>query len=115
MDWDYALMFGAAFFATIPVTALLCRYGLARKKSVSYGTMIAGACIATLVWLTWVSWGQCFTLDFWSELGDGKHTPGSWWMRITGFVACICALPAFGVVAYYQRGGKKDQTQAGAS
>ena len=96
---------------TIPVTALLCRYRIARGKRVSYGTMFAGACIMMLIFLIGISMGQCFTLDFWmNHHGQGKEDP-EWpipFLRLLGFITAICTLPALGVVAYYQKRGKSD-------
>jgi len=104
---EQILDFGIAMMATVPVTAFLCRYRIRRGKRVSYGTVIAGACVVAFIWLVIVSFGECFTPGFWSETGPGKHTEGSWWMRLVGFVAVICCLPAIAVVAYYQKRGKR--------
>jgi hypothetical protein len=102
---------GVSMLTTIPVTALLCRYRIARQQRVSYGPMFAGACIVTLILLICISLGKCFTLDFWvNHHGQGKEDP-EWpfpFLRLLGFITTICILPALVVVAYYQKRGKRD-------
>jgi hypothetical protein len=114
MQWVFA--FGGPMLVTIPVTVLLCRFWVWRRKSVSYGTMIAGTGIVALGCLILFSRGECFSLDYWSPAYGPKHKLGGEWpfseLRFLGFVATICLWPALGVVAFYQSKRKRDETQA---
>jgi hypothetical protein len=40
-----------------------------------------------------------------------KAPPPFLFLRLFRFVACMCVLPAFGVVNYYQRRSKRDETR----
>jgi len=103
----YLLTFVLPMMATVPVTALLCRYRISRKKRVSYGTVAAGACVIPLSFFTFL------TVVFLISLGpdNPKAPPRFLFLQLFGFVACMCVLPAFGVVNYYQRRSKRDETR----
>jgi hypothetical protein len=104
-------IFGGPMLVTIPVTALLCRFWVRRGRSVSYGTMIAGAGIVMVGFMILLSRGDCFGRDYWTpDYRDAHHVELDWpipMLRFFGFTGVICALPALGVVAYYQRKGKE--------
>jgi uncharacterized BrkB/YihY/UPF0761 family membrane protein len=109
---DPIVAFLAPILATIPVTTLICRYRVAREKKVAYGTMFIGIFIVTIIWLILASEGKCFTGDFWAPARPKGGSPGPISiLMLLGFVATISALPAFGVVAYYQRRSNKNETR----
>jgi len=93
--------------AAIPPTALLCRYRIARKKGVSYGTMFAGTLCVPLVFAVIMT---CEQPDVWWSRAH-KCTPVDLLLGL-GFMAAMCVLPALGVVLYYQRRNKKDETHS---
>jgi len=99
----YLIVFVFPMLATIPVTALLCRYRTAHKKPVSYGTTFAGACIIPLLLFLF------FTAAILLSSNDGKAPTPLLFLQLFGFVACVCVLPALGVVMYYQRRSKRDE------
>ena len=95
----------------------LRRFLLRRNKRVSYGTVIMGACIVPLGCLIIGSMGRCFTVDYWLHEypNDGAiHKGDADWpfsfLRLLGFTVAICALPALGVVAHFQKRGKTGLT-----
>jgi len=91
--------------AAIPLTALLCRYRTSRKKRISYGTLLAGACSIPFVLFLF------FTAVVLLEPRDPKGAPSPiLFLELFGFVACLCVLPALGVVIYYQRRSRRDGT-----
>ena len=98
---------------TIPVTVLLCRIRVAQKKQVAYDTMILGVFVVTFLWLVLASGGGCFSLDFWaalvSRVWTRSHENVVFLLKFTAFVAVICAIPALGVVHYYQKKSKRNQ------
>jgi hypothetical protein len=97
----YLIVFVLPMLATIPVTILLCRYRTAHKKRVSYGTTFAGACIIPLLLFLF------FTTAILLSSNDGKSPTPILFLQLFGFVACMCVLPAFAVVAYYQKRSQK--------
>jgi NADH:ubiquinone oxidoreductase subunit 4 (subunit M) len=107
-------MAGIAFLVfaelmTIPLTALICRYRLRRKKRISYGTMFAGAFLGAVLFVVSTSiyfngW-QIFSLDEWRE---DKYFGRNPVFTVLGCVTLMCVLPALGVVVYYERRHKKD-------
>jgi hypothetical protein len=97
----WLIIFVLPMLATIPVTALLCWYRTTRKRRVSYGTVAAGACFIPLLLFLF------FTTAIWLSGIDAKSPSPLLFLQLFGFVACICALPAFGVVAYYQQRSQK--------
>jgi hypothetical protein len=108
---DILLVFGIPMLMTIPVTALLCRYRIARKKRASWGTLLVSPVIANMVFfLSWsfyrMGW-HLFTREAWTN-GKGGLVPVFFGL---GFIALMCVLPALGVVVYYQQQSKRDETQ----
>ena len=101
----YLLTFVFPMLATVPVTALICRYRTSRKKRVSYGTVITGACIIPMLFFAFLM----FVLSI--PFASPKAASPFLLLRLFGFVACTCVLPAFGVVNYYQRRSKRDETR----
>ncbi len=108
---DLFLVMGVPMLVTIPVTALLCRYRLARQKQVSYGTMFAGPVISTTA--LFIAWGihrsgwSFFTLGAWTG-SRGALVP---FLVGVGFLSVLCVVPALGVVIYYQRQRKNGEVQ----
>jgi hypothetical protein len=103
------IAFIVVMVVTILVTTLICRYRLARKKRVSYGTVILGACLASTLsffsdLLGSAGW-KLFTMAFWTSpmllVGD--------MLKFWALLVCLCVLPAFGVVGFYQRLSKKSK------
>jgi hypothetical protein len=88
--------------ATIPVTALICRARIARKKPMSYGTMFTAACSIPLLVAVIAT---CLQPDIrWSR--GHKLTPQIV-VATLGFMAAMCVLPALGVVVYFQKRKKR--------
>jgi hypothetical protein len=98
-----AIYFGSMVLVSIPVTALICRFRMARKRRVYWGTVLAGALGASLVVFLAAT-------VYYGEMGDLLR-PGSWLpggkspgaLLIITVPAFLCVLPAVAVVAYYQR------------
>ena len=103
---------------TVPVTAFLCRVRLAHKHRVAYGTLLLGVFITTFCYLVIISGGACFSPHYWDMIistinrthwtrgGDGQIL----FLKSVAFSAAISLLPAFGVVHYYQKRIKRDET-----
>jgi hypothetical protein len=98
------LVFIVPMLATIPVVAILCRYRIARKKRVSYGTMFAGASIIPLLLAIVVT---CFEPDVWWS-HEHKSSPEDFLVMLI-FIATMCVLPALAVSVYYQRKNKRNE------
>jgi len=90
---------------TILATALLCRYRIARKKRVSYGTMFAGASVVPLLLMVIVTFLQPYV--WWSRAH--KSSPAEF-LGMLGFMLIMCALPALFVVVHYKKRSKRDET-----
>jgi hypothetical protein len=101
------LYFGSAMALTIPFTALLCRYRTARKRGISYGTMLFGAFAASLVVFLCIGGWEIFTPDYWTV---GHKEPPGFAFVFLGFTTAFCVLPALGVSVFYQRRRKRDET-----
>ncbi len=107
------VILGFSMLITVPATALLChlrialvrRFRIARKRQVSYGTMLLGALIVPLIF---VSLESCLDPDFWSYRYKGLGPERI--IFILGFFAAMNILPALGVVAHYQKRAKSDGT-----
>ncbi|MGB7767309.1 MAG: hypothetical protein WBN22_00445 [Verrucomicrobiia bacterium] len=102
--------FVVPMLVTVVVTALFCRYRIARKKRVSYGTLFICPIIATAGVLLCLS--VCF--DGWRVFTRGYWTEGKGGLEmilvVFGIIAAFCVLPALGVAVYYQRRSKRDET-----
>ncbi len=97
-----------ALVLTVILTALFCRHRIAGRKPISYGTMIAGAVVASV--LTFIGilfyklgWGV-FAAAFWR---DWFATPSANDSPATVFtvlwvVMLICIFPALMIVGYFQ-------------
>ena len=90
--------------ATVPVTALVCHCRFTRKKRISSGTMLLGACVTPLLGLfalfvtdLFYSGWAVFSIDYWTE-----DIGAMGWVVLWSLVAGVCAVPALGVVAYYK-------------
>ena len=99
-----------AELVTIPLTALLCRRRLKRKKPISYGTMLAGAFFASVFFVVsssvYFNGWDVFTLEGWM---DDKFFGRGAVFVVLGCITLMCVLPALGVVVYYQMRHKKDE------
>ena len=95
---------------TIPATSALCRFRLAHRRRVSYGTVAASAFIVGLLFFVCL-----FPAEFsYNSHHDADHMWDPDWfqslLRLSAFIAVICLLPAFAVVAHYQRRRSGNQT-----
>jgi cellobiose-specific phosphotransferase system component IIC len=97
------LEFAPLMGLTFPVAAALCRFRLARRLRVSYGTAMASAFIIALAY---------FVLLFpntysYNSHHDAQHKWDPDWfpslLRYSAFVAVICFVPALAVVSCYRR------------
>jgi hypothetical protein len=99
---------------TVPVTAAVCRFRLARRLGVSYGTVVASALIIALVWFVCIFPGEIL----YNSHDDDHHKVDPDWLphllRISAFIAVICLLPALAVVTRYQRRISGNQGTRGA-
>jgi hypothetical protein len=97
---------------TVPITALFCQWRLRRKKGISYGTMMAGALCASALFVAsstiYFNGWEVLHLDAWL---DDKFFGRVAVFFILGSVSLLCVLPALGVVVYYQRRFKRDETR----
>ncbi len=101
----FILVFVVPMIATIPVAALLCRYRLARKRQISYGTMFTAASVIPLVL---AQGATCIEPSMW---WSREHkSPPEIFVVLLLFMAAMCVLPALCVVVYYQRRKKRDET-----
>jgi hypothetical protein len=109
MDALISILFflGGPMLATVPVTALLCRYRVAHQRRISYGTMFSGACSIPLLWAILLT---CIQPDIWWSR-EHKGTPETLLVML-GFNAAMCVLPALGVVVHFQRKCKRDASIA---
>jgi hypothetical protein len=96
---------------TIPLTALICRHRLRCKRQVSYGTMVGGAFCASLLFVIGTAFyyngWDALTIDGW--MYDKFFGTGAVFI-VLGFITVVCVLPALGVVVYYQRRQKRDES-----
>ena len=88
--------------ATVLATALMCRVRIRHHKRVSYGTVIVGASVFPFM--------LCATIILLFGFDVMADSPTLFWLNTFGTYACVCALPAFGVVHYYQKRSKRDET-----
>jgi MFS family permease len=99
------LGFGVPMAAATLVTALICRYRIARKKRISAGTVLVGAVSLPVIFAIG---GTLLDADFWSTRNKGPGVVGV--LIILGLVTIISFLPAGAVVRYYQKRSKKNET-----
>ena len=120
------LYFGFVALIAAICTAALCHWRVARRKQVSIGTVLSSAFISAII-------ADCslflfdagvagFTRDYWAhqKIGGGdlvfqKISVGIPYLIF--FIAWVytlmlCVLTAFGVVCYYQKKHKRDETVA---
>ena len=109
-DLPMMALFGFFMALTVPVTAALCRFRLAHRLRVSYGTVVIGAFIVALIFFVCLFPSQ---YSYNSHHDEHHKWDPDWFpylVRLSGFVAVICLLPALAVVAYYQRRRSGSQT-----
>ena len=111
---EAALYFLGAAVLAVPATALLCRLRQARRRRVSFGTVLSGALIAAAIsyggMLIYAGGTGVFTVAFWL---DPKQSPSfAGLLHGLAGTALPCALSALGVVAYYQAKRKREQPAA---
>jgi hypothetical protein len=103
------IIFAVPMVATIPVTFLLCRLLIARKRRLSFGTVLFSALVVTLISLGFLTEGEIYTVGYWNG-SQAKPPDRELMLKVVGFMILTCALPALGVVHYYQRRTRKDET-----
>lgn len=101
---DIILCFLLPMLATIPMAGMICRIRIARKKPISYGTLLISACSIPLL-IAFIA--ACVQPDIWWS--RDKMTPEIF-LSTLGYLVAMCVLPALGVVVYYQRRSKKHNT-----
>jgi hypothetical protein len=95
--------FAVLIVLTVPVTAALCRFRLAHRRRVSYGTVVVSALIVAVTWFLCL-----FPFKFsYNSHHDAQHMWDPNWLlsllRLSGFIAVICLIPALVVVTRYQK------------
>lgn len=105
------IAFAVPILATIPVTILLCRVRAARKHRSSFGTVLLSAFVVTFIWLGFMTDGDVYTVGYWHGV-RGKPPDRELMLKVVAFMILTCALPALGVVHYFQKRTKKDETTA---
>jgi len=103
--------FAIPIAATIPFTFLLCRLLVARKRRVSFGTVLLSALAVTFISLGFFTGGDIYTVGYWDG-SRAKPPDRELMLKVIAFMILTCALPALGVVHYYQRRTKKDEATA---
>src|SRR6266404_1174728 len=95
------LYFGGTVFATIVVTAVVCRFQLAHSKPISYDALILCPVVANMIvfgsFAFYEEGWEIFTRDAWS---GGKDDFGSV-LFVLAVMTALCILPALGVAVYY--------------
>jgi polyferredoxin len=99
------LFFAIPMLMSIPFTAILCRWRIARHKQLTGWMILAGALIAPV--LIAIA-GTYLEPDFWSAPDKGPRWFGT--PVILGFVWCASFCPAGLVVANYERKRKRDSS-----
>jgi len=95
---DILIISACFMLATLPLTALFCRYRVKHQKRVGVGTtLVCGSAFPILLYLfiLSVSWGH------------NKTWHPFFYLAVCCFIASLCMLPALGVVAYYQKRSSK--------
>ena len=94
----------------IVTTIFLCRFRVARKKPVSYGTLLAGpfgsSLLVILCYRFYYNGWSIFTSSYWHNLKGGWDGV-LWELALVGGVS---VLPAIAIVLYYQRRSKTNET-----
>ena len=103
------IAFAIPMVMTIPFTFLLCRLLIALKRRVSFGTVLVSAFVVTLISLGFLTQGDIYTVGFWNG-SRAKPPDREFMLKVVAFMILTCALPALGVVHYFQRQTKKDET-----
>jgi len=101
------LFFLFPMLGTIPVAGMVCRIRIARKKPISYGTLLLSACSVPLI-IAFIA--TCIQPDIWWSR-EHKMTPEIV-LTMLGYLSAMCVLPALGVAVYYRRQSKKHDTVA---
>jgi hypothetical protein len=99
--------FTVPLLVTVPVTVLLCRIRTARRLRSSFGTVLLSALVVTFFWLGCVTGGDIYTVGYWHGFRP-KPPDRELMLKVVAFMIITCALPALGVVHYYQRRSRKD-------
>lgn len=100
------VVLAAMLLAAAVVTALFCHFRVARKKPASYGTIFIGASVVPLLLAIVATFLEP---DIWWSR-EHKSSPEDFLIML-GLFGVMCALPAFGVVLYYKRRSKRDETR----
>ncbi len=83
------------------LAALVCRYGLASRKRISYGMLtvspiFANAAVFMSFAVCWMG-TQAFSLSAWQDVKGVKDI----WLA-AGAIAVVCLFPALGIAVYYE-------------
>jgi hypothetical protein len=104
-----------ALIAAVVLTAAICRRRLAFKKRVSIGTILVGAFIPATVFTNLYPCFEdglaAFSDGYWAHLKVGGSVPLLFIFVIWAITFFFCILAALGVVVYYQKRSKRDDTQ----
>jgi len=99
-------IFGAIpVVATIIATRRLCRYQIARKRRVSYGTIPIGACCVPVLLAIALT---LFDPEGWFLRTKGSSPQGI--LVVLAIILAICIPPALAVVVHYRKQGNSDET-----
>jgi hypothetical protein len=94
---------------------ILCRRQIAHKKRASVGTLLTGAfCAAVIsdILIVFVEAGLAgFTRNYWAQQKLGGGIPYLYFFICWIFTLIPCVLVALGVMIYYQRRSKSDETR----
>jgi hypothetical protein len=103
-----------AVIAAVVLTAVICRRRLAFKKLVSIGTILAGAFIPATILTGFYPCFEdgltAFSDGYWAHLKVGGSVPWLFIFVIWAITFFFCILAALGVVVYYQKRNKSDET-----
>lgn len=90
--------------ATVPVTALICRYRIERAKPLSFATMLAGAATIPLLYAIV---GTLLDPDYLTERNKGGA------VVVLGLAVVVSIPPALAVLAYYRKKRRSDENPSG--
>jgi len=103
--WIFVYL-GCAVLATVIIATLVCRYRVAHKKRISFGTLLVSPVVANLA--VFISLGFC--IGGWHFLNHDTWAALSGVFAGLGLITVMCIFPALGVVVYYQKRNKKNET-----
>ena len=106
------LYFGGTMLATVIAAIALCRYRVAHKKRISYGTLLASSVVANVS----VFLGMGIYEEGWHIFTREAWTGGKGGLAGTLFVLAVltifCLLPALVVAVCYEWRSKRNEKRA---